>query len=151
MIKRAINFGCGYKIRPSDDNFSWLNIDKHKYSPEVFVMDFDKEDLKLLFEDNLVEMIEVSHVLEHVKNIIPFMNECYRILAPGGQMLIKVPQGIGTWADPTHVRAFSEISFRYYCGYAFDESYGINCKFKEITKYIVPNQDGGELVVVLQK
>ena len=61
--------------------------------------------------------IHASQFFEHIRNIIPLMNDCYRVLVPGGFMNIHVPYYLGpdAWSDPTHVRAFSENSFRYYC------------------------------------
>jgi len=61
--------------------------------------------------------IHANQFFEHIKNIIPLMNDCYRVLEPGGFMNIGVPYYLGpdSCGDPTHVRQFSENSFRYYC------------------------------------
>ena len=98
-----------------------------------------------------VDEILATHILEHIQNIIPLMNECFRVLKEGGRMIIEVPQNEGTWADPTHVRAFSKLSFRYYCGYPFSEIYGITAKFKLISQDFIDNPDGGVLRVILEK
>jgi len=98
-----------------------------------------------------VDEILATHILEHIQNIIPLMNECFRVLKDGGRMIIEVPQNEGTWADPTHVRAFSKLSFRYYCGYPFSEIYGITAKFKLISQDFIDNPDGGVLRVILEK
>ncbi len=146
-----INLGCGLNYFESDNYTKWINIDKSKMFKADEYLDFDNENLKLPYEDETIDFIEASHILEHIKNIIPLMNECYRILKKGGVMSVKVPQGIGIWADPTHVRGFSVISFRYYCNYPLSEGYGITAKFREKHKAIIPNEDGGELNVVLEK
>jgi len=127
----------------------YINIDKSKKAELDLVLDLDYEVFP--YENNSVEEIRATHILEHIKNIIPLMNECYRVLKVGGKMHISVPQGIGIWADPTHLRAFSKISFRYYCGYPLSEIYGITAKFREESNIFVSNDDGGVLEVVLVK
>lgn len=88
--------------------------------------------------DNCVHKIHSNQVLEHIWNIILLFNEMWRVLTPGGEMWHCVPHysGIHAWGDPTHVRAFSPTSFRYYCvgeeGGRFSEefsSYDIECGF----------------------
>ena len=67
-------------------------------------------------EDNSVGVLRAYHVIEHLHNTINFFNEAYRVLAPGGALLIEVPSahGDGAFADPTHVKYFVPISFEYY-------------------------------------
>lgn len=63
------------------------------------------------------EAITVSHVLEHLHDLVTAMTNCLALLAPGGLMHIAVPYDLsyGAWQDPTHVRAFNERSWWYYC------------------------------------
>lgn len=67
-------------------------------------------------QDNSVGVLRASHVLEHLHDTIHFFNEAYRVLAPGGFLLIEVPSvsGTGAFSDPTHVKFFNQRSFRYY-------------------------------------
>jgi SAM-dependent methyltransferase len=66
--------------------------------------------------DDSVGVIKAHHIIEHLKNPIHFFNEAYRVLAPGGFLLVEVPStnGVGAWCDPTHVSYFNEHSFQYY-------------------------------------
>lgn len=68
------------------------------------------------WKDNSVESINCSHFIEHVPSLIDFMNECHRILKPGGQMVVIAPyySSVRCWQDPTHKNAISENSFLYY-------------------------------------
>lgn len=68
------------------------------------------------FKDNSVDEVFVSHFVEHVKDIIPFMDELYRVLKTGSKATIVAPyyNNVRCWMDPTHVRAISESSFLYY-------------------------------------
>jgi SAM-dependent methyltransferase len=68
------------------------------------------------FEDGSVGVIRASHVFEHLKDPIHAMNEAFRVLAPGGWLLIEVPStdGRGAFQDPTHVSFWNENSIWYY-------------------------------------
>lgn len=68
------------------------------------------------FEDNSVGVIRASHIFEHLKDPIHTMNEAFRVLAPGGWLLIEVPStdGKGAFQDPTHVSFWNENSIWYY-------------------------------------
>lgn len=86
---------------------------------------FDLETCQLQqlpFEDDTFTSIRCSHVLEHIHNLLPLMQELHRVTIPGGQMLIRVPYGSSDNADedPTHVRRFFTDS----CGYFSQAAYG---------------------------
>ena len=141
-----INLGCGTKYLED-----YLNIDKSNIVRLDLLFNLDDPKIKLPIENEDCEEILAEHILEHITNIISLMNECYRILKKGSRMIIKVPQGEGMWADPTHVRFFSPLSWRYYCDYPTSEVYGIECHFRLVSCEYEPNQDGGQLIVVLEK
>lgn len=65
---------------------------------------------------NTVDLVLASHVLEHITNLIPLMREIHRVLKPGGHLCLVSPYASSddAWEDPTHVRAFTEQSFRYF-------------------------------------
>jgi O-antigen biosynthesis protein len=68
------------------------------------------------FEDNSVGVIRASHIFEHLIDPIHAMNEAFRVLAPGGWLLLEVPStdGRGAFQDPTHVSFWNQNSIRYY-------------------------------------
>lgn len=127
----------------------YINIDISQKSKADLILDLEKG--KLPYKDNSIDEIWATQFLEHIRNLIPLMNECYRVLALKGMFHIIVPQGEGIWADPTHVRGFSKLSYRYFCGYGYPELYGITCKFKLVLQNYVNNEDGGILKIVLSK
>lgn len=143
MIK--LNLGCG-----GNHMLGFVNIDKSRkaYHPDL-ILDLEKGNLP--YKDNSIDEIMASHILEHIRNLIPLMNDCYRVLKIKGIMKIYIPQGEGIWADPTHVRAFSKLSFRYFCGYSLSDIYGITCKFKLVSQNFIDNEDGGVLEIILEK
>lgn len=71
--------------------------------------------------DNSVGVLRASHIFEHLKNPIHSMNEAYRVLAPGGFLLVEVPStdGRGAFQDPTHVSFWNENTFWYYTNREF--------------------------------
>jgi len=68
------------------------------------------------FADKSVGVIRASHILEHLASPIHTMNEAYRILAPGGWLLVDVPStdGRGAFQDPSHISFWNSNSFWYY-------------------------------------
>lgn len=73
------------------------------------------------FPDDSVGVLRAYHILEHLDDPIHFFNEAYRVLAPGGFLLIEVPSvnGAGAFADPTHKKFFNLLSFEYYTNERF--------------------------------
>ena len=119
-----LNIGCGNKTYPN-----FVNIDK------VSLPDIDKkwdlEKTPLPFPDNSVEEVRAEHVLEHVWNYVPLMEDLWRICKPGATIYIEVPyfRYEGAFRDPTHCRFFSEYSFEYFSeGYEY--AYYSNARFK---------------------
>lgn len=76
----------------------------------------DLDVLPWPFEDNSVYEIHCSHFVEHVTDLIKFMEECHRILVPLGTMTIITPYYTSerAWQDPTHVRAITDVTFNYF-------------------------------------
>ena len=66
--------------------------------------------------DNSVGVIVANDILEHLSDKLHVIKEAYRVLAPGGYILVRVPStdGRGAFQDPTHVAYYNENSFYYY-------------------------------------
>lgn len=71
--------------------------------------------------DRMFDRILAFDVLEHIPDLAQAMTNCRDLLMVGGEMHIHVPYDLshGAWQDPTHVRAFNEKSWVYYCGWAY--------------------------------
>ncbi|MEQ8880789.1 MAG: methyltransferase domain-containing protein, partial [Cyclobacteriaceae bacterium] len=82
---RYLNVGCGKRFHKD-----WLNIDVLPADPGVIHCDVTKG---LPLEDNDLDVVYHSHVLEHIPKakVKAFLNECYRVLKPGGIIRIAVP------------------------------------------------------------
>lgn len=104
----ALDMGAAHNPTPG-----YRTVDQ--YPGADFQMDVTKG---LPFEDKSVGVIRAFDFLEHIPigQVVPFMNECYRVLAPGGWMLTATPStdGRGAFQDPTHVSFWNANSFWYY-------------------------------------
>lgn len=68
------------------------------------------------FADASVDEARASHYVEHVHDLVGFMNELYRVMKPGAQATIITPYytSVRAFQDPTHVRFMSEMSYLYF-------------------------------------
>ncbi|MDP9417313.1 MAG: methyltransferase domain-containing protein [Actinomycetota bacterium] len=108
---RVVDLGCGAtKQRPPS-----VGIDLFP-APGVDVLADFRQGLPL--QDASVDRIYAVHVLEHLIELVPLMNELHRVLAPGGVLHAMSPhwKAINAVADPTHVRFFDVQTFKYFCG-----------------------------------
>lgn len=101
--KLKLNLGCGDKILPG-----WVNVDHvPDCNPDVVC---DLEKFPWPWEENAVEEILLSHVLEHLGEsrdvYLGIIKEMYRVCCHGAIIHIMVPHPRHDhfiW-DPTHVR-----------------------------------------------
>lgn len=66
--------------------------------------------------NNSVGCLKAHHVFEHLNSAIHAMTESWRVLAPGGWLLLQVPS-TGDWSafqDPTHRNFWNLNSIWYY-------------------------------------
>jgi len=115
-----LNIGSGNDYREG-----FVNIDKNDNAKCDKILDL--EDGKLPFEDESVEFIVANHVLEHINNLIPLMNEFHRVLKKDGVLHIEVPVAgsVSHWKDPTHVRGFLPQTFKYFAEWNTCPFYGV--------------------------
>lgn len=92
----------------------YYNLDLIALEGVDIVADLNKP-LSLL-PDNSVEAIYSNHVLEHVSNLIPLMEEIHRITTPAGIVETVVPHFSNPfyYSDPTHVHPFGLYSMSYF-------------------------------------
>lgn len=107
-----LNVGCGRNILPG-----WVNLDSMGLPGVDMVRDLEKlQTDPLWIDDNVVEEFLLSHVIEHVHNVIPMMQELHRVATPDAIMTVRCPHGASDDADedPTHVRRMFPGSFGYF-------------------------------------
>ena len=104
-----LNLGCG-----ENSYEGYINVDKSKLSGVDFIWDLEKTPLP--FKTNSVSEIKCEHILEHIENFIPLIEELHRICKQGAIIKISGPyyKYEAAYRDPTHVRFFTEHSFDYF-------------------------------------
>ena len=104
-----LNLGGG--LRPLQDHYLLDLVDL----PGVDVQANLNEPLDQL-PNGSVDAIHCRHLLEHIDNLLPLLEEMHRVVRPGGVIDIRVPHFSNPYgySDPTHVRFFGLYSFFYF-------------------------------------
>ena len=104
-----LNLGCGNDIIPG-----WVNVDFIKKKGIDKVHNLNKYPYP--FKDNTFDEIKCVEVVEHLDDTVATMKEIFRILKPGGKVIITVPYflSVGAWSNPEHKRAFNYQTFKYF-------------------------------------
>jgi hypothetical protein len=114
-----LNLGCGGEVISG-----WLNHDR-TMRPGVDLA-WDLRERPWPLDDDSCERILARDVLEHLADVVGFMDECWRLLKPGGTLVVQavLAQTQNQWIDPTHVRGFVPASFEY-----FDPTYDYGLRY----------------------
>jgi len=126
-----LNLGAGNKPVENAINHD-LHLDPLR--PWVSVA-WDLNDLPWPWENDSFDLIVACAVFEHLRNtLIETVNECWRILRPGGVLHMKLPywNSDTAYRDPTHYWRFSLST----CD-LFDPTtkYGHDYAFYPVTKW----------------
>lgn len=95
----GLNLGAGNKIIDGA-----INHDRWKHREEIDVA-HDLNEIPWPWEDNTFDKILSWAVFEHLDiDLLTAVNECWRIMRPGGKLKIKLPWYLSEEAynDPTH-------------------------------------------------
>jgi len=100
-----LNLGCG-----NDYLKGYVNCDRIKEVNPDKIVDLEK---KLPFENKSITEIKITHVIEHINNLIPLMEEMYRICKNNAKIKIRTPyfSSESAFSNVTHVRFFTWTSF----------------------------------------
>lgn len=134
-----LDIGCGIGYFPLIMKYMGMNaygveigeFDK-KLSEDYNLNIFNGTLLGAKYESDFFDVVTINHVLEHVNNPLEMMEEMYRILKPGGYLIIGVPISnclafkiFGKyWSQldtPRHLFTFSTTTLK---------KYAKNCGFK---------------------
>jgi SAM-dependent methyltransferase len=131
----SIHLGCGQKYLDG-----WVNVDK------LTTVKTDKiVDLTVFpwpFEDNSADRLYSDNVFEHLPDQIKTMEECYRILRPGGVLECKVPFAMSSGAlqDPTHKAFWTDYTINYFIR-GHQANFYTPCGFDLVFCRLVSNSD----------
>lgn len=133
-----LNLGAG--TIPLD---GWVNLDIVRLKGIDVVHDLNVHPWP--FEDESAEEIQALDILEHLDEVLPFIDECYRILKSGGLLFIQTPRYDADflWIDPTHKRGFHEQSMDFFDP---DKHFGQTTGFYSKAKFnvgclVLPNKN----------
>ncbi len=101
------------KAKYTGISYSQSDIDViRKKGQTAHLVNLDKEKLPL--EDQSVDCIFASHILEHFEKseLINLMNECYRVLKKDGEIILITPTDYNPffYAEWTHIKPFNHGS-----------------------------------------
>jgi SAM-dependent methyltransferase len=71
----------------------------------------------LPFGDATADRVFAAHVLEHLPDYLPLLDECHRVLRPDGILHLMAPwwRHVNAVADPTHLRFFDVQTVKGIC------------------------------------
>lgn len=126
-----LNLGCSDRLLPG-----FVNVDICPPADELADLIEDWP-----WSDSSVELVRADDIFEHLPDKIHTMNECWRVLRPGGRLELFVPttDGRGAFQDPTHCSWWTPNDLFYYtAGVAererFGKAYGIIARFRVISQ-----------------
>jgi SAM-dependent methyltransferase len=111
-FEKKVHLGCGRTILDG-----WINVDAKQLPGVDLVADLDHcRDVPLPFDSDSIDEFLASHVIEHLVNPLPFMQELHRVAKAGAKAVFRVPYGSSddAYEDPTHVRQYFLNSFGYF-------------------------------------
>lgn len=145
-----VDFGGGHTPVPG-----YINVDLVDTADKI--VNLDQRGLMLPFMENQVDGAVSYQLMEHITNLVPLMNEIYRVLKPGAIIEMSMPYANTTESlqDPTHKRQFVEQSWQYFAiGSPFEKEqieYGIKARFEILKCERGSGVDDWQLFVHLRK
>lgn len=150
-----LNLGCGRNIMEG-----WVNIDGVASPGVDLVWNLDEQHmLRLPYEDDSVDELLLSHVIEHLHYPLPLMQELHRVAKPGAIITIRCPYGSSDDADedPTHVRRMYRGSFGYFSQpYYWRADYGYRGDWEIDTLHLwvasrLGNKPAGDVQIAIER
>lgn len=145
-----LDLGCGTAKKGR------IGVDKYDLPSVDVVVDLNESGLGSLFPEGSIDSIIASHILEHIgEGFVSLIDDCWRILSPGGLLRIIVPLFPTRAAviDPDHKRFFVPGSFDYFTSSppGNQQPYIDGTFIKTAEQWTPDNPDWGEMRVSLRK
>lgn len=109
---KKLHLGCGRNILTD-----WVNLDFVE-GPGVDVLaNLDEcASTPLPFDADVFDEVYASHLIEHIKNPLPMLQELHRVCVDGARATFRCPHGANddAYEDPTHYRQYFPNSFMYF-------------------------------------
>ena len=124
MVSERLDIACGLTLQPG---WTGMDVADVKCPEGAKYIHHNVLSFPWPFEDNSIYEARCPHFVEHIphtlvgsdplKNgLVLFMEELYRVMMPQGIVNIMCPYWTSqrAWQDPTHVRAITENTFKYF-------------------------------------
>jgi SAM-dependent methyltransferase len=136
----VLDIGCGTRKIEKDA----VGIDRSPRSAADIVWDLDRYPWPV--EADKFTRIHMSHIIEHVHDVMRVMGEVYRVAKDGADVHITTPHfsSVNSYTDPTHVRHLTASSFAYFAGSDFATFAGAPFRFEVVSVEIT---FGGNLIL----
>lgn len=123
-----LDVGCGINKYPGA-----IGLDRNPRTAADVVADLNR--FPFPFADTSFREIRAIHVIEHVADVIGFMEEVHRLLAPAGRVVIVTPHytDFSSFCDPTHRWHLNSFSLRYFGENNAGYGYYSEARFREIS------------------
>ena len=113
---KLLDFGCGAKPYKNIINVvEYIGLDFPSEGPdhnnEQIDVFYDGKNIP--FEDNFFDSIFSSEVFEHVFNLDEVLHELFRVLKPGGFILITCPFVIGEHEQPNDFARYTSFALKH--------------------------------------
>ena len=117
----TLDIGCGAHKHPGA-----VGVDRRIVPGVAVICDFEQG---LPFREGSATSVYLHNIVEHMANLIGFMEELYRICEPGAKVYVRTPWYASreAFVDPTHVRYITEATFEYFDSPNY---YGLKTNFK---------------------
>ncbi len=125
----VLDVGCGTRKIEADA----IGIDRSANSAADIVWDLDQYPWPL--DSNRFERVYLSHIIEHVQDVMKTMAEVHRAAKDGADVWITTPHfsSHNSYVDPTHVRHMAAASFDYFRGNDFETFTGAPFRFEIVS------------------
>lgn len=124
----VLDVGCGINKYPGS-----IGLDRNPHTAADVVADLNH--FPFPFADGSFQQIRAIHVIEHVADVMGFMEEVHRLLVPGGRAVIVTPHytDFSSFCDPTHRWHLNSFSLRYFGEDNAGYGYYSEARFREIS------------------
>lgn len=124
-----LDIGCGTrKVDPAA-----VGIDSAPGSGADVIWNLDEFPWPL--EAGKFTRIHMSHIIEHLHDVMRAMAEVHRVAAAGADVFVTTPHfsSHNSYTDPTHVRHLAARSFEYFSGRGFATFTGSAYSFEVVS------------------
>ncbi|MGQ9493406.1 MAG: class I SAM-dependent methyltransferase [Anaerolineae bacterium] len=110
-MERILDVGCGRA-----KHHGAIGLDMNPLTEADVIADLNRRPWP--FADNAFERILCRHIVEHITDLVGFMEEIHRIARTGALVEIVTPHFSNRYSftDPTHLRHLGWRSFEYFTG-----------------------------------